>query len=107
MQDQRSKDAVRAAINFGNNLIGEDELNAAAADAADAAADADADAAADAADAAADADAAAAAADAAAAAAYAADAAAKNKNQATTADVCREVLGQILIQEVNKKLSHK
>jgi len=105
MTDQRSKDAVKAAIDFGNGTIDRTALNdafAAAYDAYAAAYDAyDAYAAADAADAAADAaDAADAAAYAAAAAAAYADAAAadadaadaRTKNQQMTADICRKYL---------------
>ena len=103
MTDQRSKDAVKAAIDFGNGEINREELGAADAAAADAAA-ADDTAAAYAAYAAADAyayaayaayAAAADAADAAyaAAAADAADAAAaKIKNQLKTANICRKYL---------------
>ena len=120
MKDERSRNAVQAAINFGEGLITEDELRTAAdaaayaayaadAYAADAAAAYAADAAADAAaadayaadaaaaDAAAYAAYAAAAADDAAYAAYAADAAAaaddaKKTNQLLTANICREIL---------------
>jgi len=102
MKDQRSKDAVRAAIDYGNGLITDDQLMAAAADAAAyAAADAaayaaayDADADAYAADAAAyDADAAAYAADAAAyAAAYDARKNAREENQKKTADIVRATI---------------
>jgi hypothetical protein len=116
MTDEKSKNAIIVAINYGNNLATKEELQIAAANAAayaaDAAADAAyADAAADAAyaaaaaaDAAADADAAAYAAYAAADAAYAdaayADAAAiytvkeqaKIKNRKKTANICRKYL---------------
>jgi pyruvate/2-oxoglutarate dehydrogenase complex dihydrolipoamide acyltransferase (E2) component len=100
MKDQRSKDAVQAAIDYGNGLITDDQLRTAyaaaayATTAADATADADADA--DAADAAAYA--AAAAADAAAYATADADAAyaaadarrkAREENQQMTADIVR------------------
>jgi hypothetical protein len=101
MKDQRSKDAVKASIDFGNGLIDEIEL-AAAADAADAAAYAAADAAAAAADAAA-ADAAAyadAAADAAAYADAAADA--RKKNQLLTASICKEILTEEVMQKVKE-----
>ena len=96
MKDERSLAALRAAFDFANGLISEDELRNAAADAyaayADAYADAAADAAYAAAYAAAAADAADAAADAAYAAAYAADAAARIKILRQCADICREVL---------------
>ena len=105
MKDERSLAALRAAFDFANGLISEDELrNAAAAAYADAYADAAASAAAYAADAdayaaaaayaAAYADAAYAAAYAADAAdaAYAADAAARIKILRQCADICREVL---------------
>jgi len=108
MTDQRSKDAVKAAIDFGNGLITREELNADAAAAADAAYAAYADAAYAAYAAAADAAyaAAAAAADAAAAAAYAADAAyaARTQNQQATADICRKHL-PIEIWNINKQTS--
>ena len=113
MKDQRSIDAVKAAINYGEGNIDEVELAAAdAADAADAAA-----AAADAADAAAAADAADAAAAAYAAAAYAAtadatayaaaadaaadaadaDADAREQLLLKCADICREILTDELL----------
>ena len=108
MKDQRSRDGVQAAIDYGNGLINKNQLeNAAyaAASAADAAyAAAYAAYAADAADAAAyaasAADAAYAAFAAAAYAAYAAydaasaatSAAAKKNNQLLTANICREIL---------------
>jgi hypothetical protein len=84
MKDQRSLDAMAASLKYAEGLISREELNDAAAYAADAdAADADAaaayDAAYDAADAAAD------------AAAYA-DADAKKENQRQTADICRKHL---------------
>jgi len=111
MKDERSKNAVKVAIAFGEGNASREELDAAAAaaDAAYAAADADAatyaayaaayvaaaaDAAADAADAAADAYA-----YAAADAAYAADA--RTKNQKETAEICRKYLGDLIIQKVN------
>ena len=75
MKDQRSKDAVKAAIDFGNGLISRDELNAAAAAAAAAADDADA----------------------------AADA--KKENQLKTANICREILGSAIIEKVNQLLN--
>jgi predicted alpha/beta hydrolase family esterase len=114
MKDERSKKAVRVAIDYGKGKLTKKELIAAADDADDAAADADdassyandassyaAAAAADAAYAYAD-DAYAAAADAADASSYAAAAAAnaaddaaaaaKKENQKQTADICREIL---------------
>ncbi len=111
MKDQRSKNAVTAAIAFGRGEISRIELDAAsaaaaaaaaaayAADAASAAAyAADAAAAADAASAAADADAY--AADAASAAAYAADAAsaARTNSLKKSSDICREIFGKELIE---------
>jgi len=117
MKDQRSKDAVKAAIAFGNGEISREELNAcaAAAYAADAyaaaayAADAYAAAAAAAAAAAYAADAYAAAAAAAAADAAAdayADADARKENQLKTANICREVLGAEIIKKVNELLNN-
>jgi hypothetical protein len=111
MKDDRSKAAVKAAIDYGNGLISDDLLQH-AADAAYAAAYAAADAATDAAAAA---DAAYAAYAAAAADAYAADAAAYaaaaadafSKNQKLTADICREIIGDQIIQLINSKLSQK
>jgi len=85
MKDQRSKDAVQAAIDYGNGLISEDQLNAAATAAYAATAAADAAAAADAYAATAAAYAAAAAAYAAATAAYAAATAATAADAATAA----------------------
>ena len=83
MKDERSLNAIKVAIDYGNNLATDEELNAAYADAYAAYA-----AAADAADAAADY-----AAYADAYAAYAADyAAARTKNQKETADICRKYL---------------
>jgi hypothetical protein len=113
MKDQRSRDAVKSAIDYGNGIINKDQLkNAAAAAyvayaaAAYAAADAAAAAAAYAAYAAADvAYAAAAAADDAAAYA-AADAAAaataKKQNQLQTADICRELLTDAVLKAWKK-----
>jgi hypothetical protein len=125
MKDERSKKAVQAAIDYGNNLIDEEELRGAAATAYAATATAAAAAAAAAADdaaaaayaayaayaaAAAYAAYAAAAADAAAdAAAYAAYAAAdaaadaaayaaKKENQKLTADICRKYLSKIVFK---------
>jgi hypothetical protein len=105
MKDERSINAVDVAIAFGKGEATRDELDAAAADAAAYAAYA-AYAAADvfwfaayAAYAAADAYAAAYAANA------AADAAAKEQNQQQTADICREVFGNKLIELVNQKLN--
>ena len=125
MQDKRSKDAIQAAIDYGNGLISDEELkNAVAAAhaayhaayvayaytaAADAAADADAAAAATATDAAAYAayavaDAAAGAA-AANAAAYAADTnAAKEKNLQETADICRDLLTKEVFNKWNQNI---
>ena len=116
MTDDRSKIAVKAAIDFAEGRINHDQLNAAAlaaaadaaaAAAARAAAAAAAYAAARAADAAAAAaaraaDAAADAAAAYAAAAYAASAAAQNRM--LTANIVREVLGSLIIEKVNGKL---
>ena len=123
MKDERSVQAVQAAINFGNGLINKQQLEAAAyaayaaaayavvanAAAADAAAYAAAAAAYAAAAAAAAADAAYAyaayaayAADA-ADAAYAADAA-KIKNQQLTADICRKYISEDIIKLVNNLL---
>ena len=134
MKDQRSIDAINVAERFGLDECTLEELNAAAANAAAAAADAAAadaaaaNAAAAAADAAA-ANAAAAAADAAAAyyadaaayyaayyaAAYYADAAAaaaaddaddaRKNNQQQTSDICVEILGHLLIDAVNEKIT--
>jgi hypothetical protein len=111
MKDERSIKAVDAAISYGNLEIIKADLEDAAdaaARAADAAAYAAADAAARAADAAADAAAYAAAAaadsaDAAYAAGYAA--AARKSNQMQTADICREIIGQEIIDKVNKILN--
>jgi hypothetical protein len=109
MKDQRSRDAVKSAIDYGNGIINKDQLKNAAA-AAYAAADAAADvAAAAAAYAAADAAAAYAAADADAAyaAAYAAAdvaaaVAAKKQNQLQTADICRELLTDAVLKAWKK-----
>jgi len=107
MKDKRSVKAVEVAERFGKGLAEKEELAAAAyaAAAADAAA-AYADAYAAAADAAAAAAYAAAHADAAAyAAAYAAAAAVayadadKKQNQKQTADICRDVLGKLIIEK--------
>ena len=104
MQDKRSKDAVQAAIDYGNGLIGDEELKnaVAAAHAAYAAAAATAtDAYAYAAYAAAY-DAYAAANAAANAAAYAADTnAAREKNLQKTADICRELLTKEVFSKWN------
>ena len=97
MKDERSVKAVDTAIAYGNGLATDEELAAAAAAAYAAAAAADAAAAYAAAYAAADA----AAAYAAAAAAYAA---ACQKNRMHTSDICREVLGQLIINKVNQLL---
>ena len=127
MKDQRSVDAILVAEKFGRGEATREELKIAAiyaADAADtaAAAYAAAYAAADAADAAYAASYAAYAADDAAdtaaaayAAAYAADAAAyaayaayaakaKQANQLETANICREILGNQIIEKVNQLL---
>jgi len=118
MKDTRSIKALDVALLFAEGNATREELDAAyaaadaaAADAADAADAAAADAAAYAAYAAADAayaDAAAYAADAYAdAAAYAADAygrqAARKENQKTTADICREVLTDIVFEKLGLK----
>ena len=96
MKDQRSIDAVNLAEKYGlTDEISDDDLKN-AADAADAAYAASASASADAAyaDAAAD-----------AAAYYAASAAAaKTKNQLQTAYICREILGELIINRVNELL---
>ena len=99
MKDQRSIDAVNLAEKYGlTDEISDDDLKNAADAAAyyDAAADA-------AAYYAASADA---AADAAAyyAASAAADDAAKTKNQLQTAYICREILGELIINRVNELL---
>jgi hypothetical protein len=92
MKDQRSIDAVRAAIDYGNGLINKKELNAAYA-AAYAAADAAATFAAYAA----------AAYAAYAAAAYAAFAAyARKENQLATANICREYLTEDVFDAYKK-----
>jgi hypothetical protein len=99
MKDERSINAVNVAIAFGEGKATREELDAAAAASL---------AAADAAYAAADAYAAAAyAAYAAAAAAYdaAAAAAAAALNRQQTADICREYIGESLIQKVNQLLT--
>jgi hypothetical protein len=84
MKDKRSKKAVKAAIDYGHGLIGDEELKN-AADAAYAAADA-----------------AYAAADAAANAAYAVDTdAAREKNLQETADICRELLTEEVFNKWN------
>ena len=121
MKDQRSIDAVNTAERFGLDECTLDELTAAnaaanaaynaaanaayaaayAANAANAAANA-AYAAYAAANAANAANAAYAAANAAYNAAYAADA--KKKNQLQTADICRDILGNLLIELINEKL---
>ena len=96
MKDQRSIDAVNLAEKYGlTDEISDDDLKNAADAAAYYAASADAAAyAASAADAAAD-----------AAAYYAASAAAaKTKNQLQTAYICREILGELIINRVNELL---
>jgi hypothetical protein len=109
MKDQRSRDAVKSAIDYGNGIINKDQLKnatdaayAAAYAAADVAAAAAAYAAADAAaaDAYADADAAYAAAY--AAADVAAAVAAKKQNQLQTADICRELLTDAVLKAWKK-----
>ena len=123
MKDDRSKKAVQAAIDFGNNKINKEELRkavAAAATVTAVAADAVAAvaaaayaayaayaAAAIAAYAAYAAAVAADAADAAADAAYAADADAKTKNQKQTADICRKYIGDEIIKNVNQLMNLK
>jgi len=106
MKDQRSIDAVNVAERFGLDECTIEELNTAATDAAYAAAYA-AYAAAYAAYAAAYA---ADASYAAYAAAYAADAsyaaATKIKNRKQTSDICIEILGELIIDAVNKKLTN-
>jgi hypothetical protein len=105
MKDERSIKAVDAAIAYGNGEINVSELDAAAAYAATAAASA-ADAATAAATAAAYATAAAtAAAYAADASAAYADAAAGKQNRMQTADICREFIGQDIIEKVNEILN--
>ena len=104
MQDKRSKDAIQAAINYGNGLISDEELKnaVAAAHAAYHAAAAHAAYAAYAAYAAAAYAAAAAAAYAAYAAAYAADTnAAREKNLQETADICRDLLTEEVFNKWN------
>ena len=112
MHDDRSIKAVDAAIAFGEGKITREELKdaayASAAYVATAAASAAAYAAYVAAYAAYATAAASAAAYAAYVAAYAADAAAaKKKNQEETSGICVEILGQLLIDEVNKNLSYE
>ena len=78
MKDERSINAVDAAIDFGNGVINEDELAAYAAAAADAdAADADA----------------------------AAAASSRKENQLLTADICREIIGAEIVTKVNELLN--
>jgi hypothetical protein len=102
MTDERSINAVDVAIAFGEGRATREELNFAAATAADAAASY---AAACASYAAADA----AYADTADAAAYAADAAyadfAAALNRQQTADICRQYIGESLIEKVNQLLT--
>jgi len=81
MRDQRSKDAVRAAIDFGEGKIDTIQLESAAYAAAAAAADAYAAAAA-------------------AAATYVADDARK-QNQLATANICREILTDVVLSAYN------
>ena len=123
MKDQRSINAVNIAERFGLDECTLEELNmakeeayqakryadaaAAAADAAAYAAAAAADAAAaDAADAAAYADYAAAYADYAAAYAAAYAYAEKTKNQQQTADICKEILGQLITDKINELINY-
>ena len=110
MKGEQSMKAVDVAIAFGEGKATLDELNNAAAYA-----DAAYDAAYDAYDAAYDAASAAnayAAGAAAGAAAYAAaayayaDAAARTQNQKQTADICREHIGQLIIDKVNELLKN-
>ena len=100
MKDERSKKAVQAAIDFGRGLITDNDLKNAANAANAAYADANAAHAA----AYADANAAYAAAYADANAAYAAAYAAKKENEMTTANICREIIGNQIIELVNKNL---
>ena len=87
MKDQRSIDAVNIAEKYGlTDEISDNDLKNAAYAAADAA------------------NAYAAANAAAYAAAYAAADAAKRKNQVQTADICREILGELIINRVNELL---
>ena len=95
MKDQRSIDAVNVAEKFGLDECTIEELNTAAADAAAYTAAYAAAAAAYAA-----------AADAAYAAATDAAAAAKIKNRKQTSDICIEILGELIIDAVNKKLTN-
>jgi hypothetical protein len=97
MKDQRSKDAVKAAIDYGEGNITDQELAAAA----------DAYVAAYAADAAAAYAAAAAAAYAAAAYAAAAYAAAKRDNQLLTANICREILTEAVLTAYKRLKVHR
>jgi len=103
MKDKRSKKAVKAAIDYGHGLIGDEELK----NAADAAYDA-AYAAYAAYDAAYAAYAAYAAAYAAAhAAAYAAADAAKRDNQLLTANICREILTEAVLTAYKRLKVHR
>ena len=109
MKDERSLNAVDIAMAYGKGEVEHEALVVAAAAADAAYAYAAAAAAYAAADAAAYAAAAAAAAD---AAAYAADAdaaayAARSANQKQTAYICREHIGQEIIEEVNEILNSK
>lgn len=85
MKDERSRNAVKIAIKFGNNECGLSELNAAAAAAyvyADAyAADAPC----------------------VASATYAAAAYARKSNQLLTSKICRELLAPVIINKVNNQ----
>jgi len=79
MKDERSINAVDVAIKFGEGKASRKELSDAAAAAAYGAA--------------------------AAAAAYAAAAdAAKRENQMRTADICREYIGELIIEKVNERI---
>ena len=99
--DAAAADAAAYAADAAAAYAASDAAAAAAYAAADAAAAYAASAAADAAASAASADASAAY----AAAAYAAADASRKKNQQQTADICREHIGKLLIELVNKKLS--
>ncbi len=96
LKDDRSIKAVDTAIAFGEGRATREELDAAYATAYGTYADADADAA----------DAAAAAAAAASADAYYdADAAAAIENRLQTADICRQYIGDLIIEKVNQHLN--
>ena len=79
MKDQRSIDAVKSAIDFGNGLIDESQLNAYAYDAADTSYDT----------------------------AYDTDAAygaAREENQLKTANICREILTEAVMKKVKEQV---